>query len=153
MRTIILVVLVGLSMHAFSQTSFPVKGELVKVKDWDSRSIIQFENFFDATQGSIIAQVGKEEFDNLKSRCTNAGWPVGIYRPDLTNEEDEAFDSLLNKLRMYKIAAYTHIYNGKTFDRYVILRVPYDENKNWDTNVKWEGNIYFLLKEDDVINR
>jgi hypothetical protein len=51
---------------------------------------------------------------------------------------------------MYKIASFTHIFNRKVFDRYVILRVPYEENKEWKKTVVWEGNIYFLLKEKDM---
>ncbi|MDZ4794675.1 MAG: hypothetical protein SGI83_10380 [Bacteroidota bacterium] len=64
----------------------------------------------------------------MQSKCSLSGWPEGFYKPDLNEQEDKAFDAELNKLKMYKIAAFTHIYNGKTFDPYSILRVPFEEN-------------------------
>jgi hypothetical protein len=135
----------------FDNQHYPVKGKLVRVKDWGSRALmILSDNYFAATQDSIIFQVGQQEFDELKSRCSSSGWPKGLYVSGLSEEEDHAFDQKLNGLKMYQIASYTHIYNGKTFDRHVILRVPYEENKNWDAGVKWAGNVYFLLKETDV---
>lgn len=137
--------------QGFDNQHYPVKGKLVRVKNWGSRALmILSDNYFAATQDSIIFQVGQQEFDELKSRCSASGWPKGLYVSGLSDEDDHAFDQKLNGLKMYQIASYTHIYNGKTFDRHVILRVPYEENKNWDTGVKWAGNVYFLLKETDV---
>ncbi|HEX4875073.1 MAG TPA: hypothetical protein VFV31_00280 [Chitinophagaceae bacterium] len=139
------------AQSGFNTGQFPVKGQLVKVKDWGSRALmILSDNYFSATRDSIIYQVGQEEFDELKNRCAANGWPEGLYVSGVSDEEDKAFDAKLNRLKMYRIAAYTHIYNGKTFDRYAILRVPYEENKDWDLSVKWTGNLYFLLKEADV---
>jgi len=139
------------AQQGFDSQQYPVKGNLVKVKDWGSRALmILSDNYFAATQDSIIFQVGQQEFDELKPRCSASGWPKGLYVSGLSEEEDAAFDNRLNGLKMYQIASYTHVYNGKTFDRHVILRVPYEENKNWDQEVKWVGNVYFLLKETDV---
>ncbi|MEO6613469.1 MAG: hypothetical protein ABIT05_15845 [Chitinophagaceae bacterium] len=143
--------IVSFAQPANTGNLFPVKGQLVKVTDWGSRSIyILSGNFFLETKDSIVAQVGEQEFDEMKGKCSSGDWPKGLYKSDLSEEEDKAFDVLLNKLKMYRIAVYTHIYNGITFERYVILRVPYEENKNWDNSVQWEGNVYFLLKEKDV---
>ena len=156
MKNIFFTILVCISGAAFSQpgnpgVSFPVKGQLVKVTDWGSRSIyILGGNFFLETKDSIVAQVGEQEFDEMTKKCSSGDWPKGLYKPDLGDEEDKAFDTSLNKLKMYRIATYTHIYNGITFERHVILRVPYEENKNWDKTVEWEENVYFLLKEKDV---
>ncbi len=143
--------LASTGQQGFNNQQYPVKGNLVKVKNWGSRALmILSDNYFAATQDSIIFQVGQQEFDELKSRCSASGWPKGLYVSGLSDEEDAAFDQKLNGLKMYQIAAYTHIYNGKKFDRHVILRVPYEENENWNQEVKWMGNVYFLLKEADV---
>ncbi len=156
MNNIFFSFLLVISAAAFGQSantsaSFPVKGQLVKVTDWGSRSIyILSGNFFLETKDSIVAQVGEEEFNEIRDKCSSGDWPKGLYKPDLSDEEDKAFDDRLNKLKMYRIATFTHIYNGITFERHVILRVPYEENKNWDKSVQWEGNVYFLLKEIDV---
>lgn len=130
---------------------FPVKGELVTVTDWGSRSLyILSDKYFSATRDSIVSQIGEAEFEEMKNKCSVSGWPEGFYKANLNEEEDKAFDVELNKLKMYMIAAYTHIYNGNTFDRYVILRVPFEENVNWSPPMKWDVNVYFLLKEKDV---
>jgi len=135
----------------FSNTQFPVKGNLVTVTGWGSRSLyIISDAFFTATKDSIVAQIGEKEFGEMQYKCSVSGWPAGFYRADLTDEEDKAFEQRLNQLKMFRIAAYTHVFNGKTFERYVILRIPYEENRAWDPEISWDGNIYFLLKEKDV---
>jgi hypothetical protein len=130
---------------------FPVKGELVTVNDWGSRSLYFISTtFFAETKDSILLQTGQQEFDEMEKKCGVSGWPKGFYIAGLPPEEDKIFDAKLNKLKMYKIAAYTHIYNGKLFARHVILRIPFEENRSWDPGIQWEGNIYFLLEEKDV---
>lgn len=139
------------AQNGFDNKQFPVKGQLVKVKEWGSRALmILSDNYFSATRDSIIYQVGEEEFEQIKNRCAANSWPEGLYVSGVSEEEDKAFDKKLNGLKMYGIATYTHIYNGKIFDRYIIIRVPYLENSNWDPAVKWSGDVYFLLKEADV---
>lgn len=147
----IIFALASSAQQGFYSRQYPVKGNLVKVKDWGSRALmILSDNYFAATQDSIIFQVGQQEFDELKSRCSASGWPKGLYVSGVSDEEAAAFYKKLNGLKMYQIAAYTHVYNGMTFDRQVILRIPYEENKGWDPEVKWVGNVYFILKESDV---
>lgn len=131
--------------------SFPVKGEPVIVRDWGSRAlIILSDSYFDATKDSIISKIGQEEFEEMQKRCSTSGWPDGFYKSGLSDDEDKAYDEKLGRLKMYRIASYTHIYNGKVFDRYAILRVPFEENKSLDPAIVWKGNIYFLLHEKDV---
>ncbi len=155
MKNILVVMLLFLQAGVKAQSvttpvNFPVNGELVRVLDWGSRSIMLGTSFFNETKDSIILRIGQEEFDEMKSKCSSSGWPEGIYKSGLSDEEDKAFDQKLNELKMYKIASFTHKYNGKTFDRYVILRVPFEENKLWDPPMQWGDNIYFLLKEKDI---
>lgn len=145
-----LLLLSGIS-QAQPDAGFPVKGQPVQVKYWGSLSLfILGDNYFDATRDSIVLQIGEKEFGEMKGHCSVNGWPKGFYASNLNEEEDKAFYDKLGRLRMYKIAAVTHVYNGKTFERYAILRVPYDENRGWDPAVVWEGNAYFLLAETDV---
>ena len=152
MKLLCLVSLLLFSGISSAQESrFPVKGEPVRVKNWGSLSLfILGDNYFSATRDSIILQIGEKEFAEMKGNCSVSGWPKGFYVPNLSEAEDKAFYEKLGLLRMYRIAAVTHVYNGKTFDRYVILRVPYSENRDWNPAVTWEGNAYFLLAERDV---
>ena len=151
MKKLFLLPLVLIVLTATAQEShFPVKGKQTEVLDWGSLSIIIGNAFFDATRDSIIHQIGPDEFEEMKTRCTQAGWPKGLYLSSLDEEEDKAHEEKMNRLKKYRIATYTHIYNNMIFDRYVILRVPFEENRDWDPGIQWSGNIYFLLKENDV---
>jgi hypothetical protein len=145
MKSLLLGCILLMGMAATAQKAPPktkVKGELVKVKEWGGLSLYIMETFFNETKADIIAQIGEEEFNIMKGKCTEKGWPEGFYNSD--NEEER------NTLKLYRIAAYTHKFNGKTFRQYAILRIPYDENKGWKPHVKWEGNLYFLVPNEAV---
>jgi hypothetical protein len=118
-----------------TEKKFPVKGSPVQVLEWGSLSMMVMGNYFKETKSDIVAQIGQKEFDEMIKHCDSNGWPEQIAEAEVER----------GKLRMYQIASYTHKYNGKTFAPTVILRVPYDENKDWMSGVKWEGNIYFIL--------
>jgi hypothetical protein len=148
---LLLLSLQSIAQPGFTENKFPVKGELVNVKNWGSRALmILSDNYFSATRDSIIYQVGDQEFEEISKHCAANGWPDGLYSPGSSGQDEKSFDEKLNKLKIYRIATYTHIYNGKTFDRYIILRVPFEENKGWDATVRWTGKVYFLLKESDI---
>ncbi len=68
-------------------------------------------------------------------------------RTGLTVDE---IDEKLNELKMYKIVTYQHKFNGHVFDKYVILKISYQGNESWDPNLKWDKDVYFIIKETDV---
>jgi hypothetical protein len=118
-----------------TEKKFPVKGSPVRVQEWGSLSMMMMGSFFKETKSDIVQQIGQKEYEEMIKHCDSGGWPEQIAGAETERE----------KLKMYQIAVYTHKYNGKTFEPKVILRVPYDENKDWNPGVKWEGNIYFIL--------
>lgn len=137
------ILLMGMAVTAQKAPSkFPVKGEVVKVTEWGGLSVYIMGTFFNETKGDIIAKIGEQEFNVMKEHCTEKGWPEGFY--DSENETER------NSLKMYRIAAYTHKFNGQSFREYAIIRIPYAENKSWKPDVKWEGNLYFLVPNEAV---
>lgn len=140
--TIICVLLCSLfSLQAQQvEKKFPVKGSPVRVQEWGSLSMMIMGNYFKETKTEIVQQIGQKEFEEMIKHCDSGGWP----------EQIAGAEELREKLHMYLIATYTHKYNGKTFASTAILRVPYEENKDWMPGVKWEGNIYFILNADAV---
>lgn len=118
-----------------AEKNYPVKGTPVRVQEWGSLSMMILGNYFKETKSEILKQIGQKEFDDMILHCDSEGWP----------EQVASAETERGNLHMYKIASYTHKYNGKTFEPTVILRVPYDENKDWMPGVKWDGNIYFIL--------
>lgn len=151
MKKSLFIFLIIISQWLHGQTGYlnskPIK---VDVVDWGSLSIWIGNDFFNATRDSIVAQIGDEEFEWMKDHCTSRNWPKGMYDSSLDEEEDKKHMEKLNRLKKYKIASFQHIYNGMIFERYVILRVPYEDNKDWDPLVKWERSVYFLLNESDT---
>ena len=149
MRTILMIALILKASLIHAQNKrFPVKGHLSQVTEWGSLSLWIGKDFFAATKDSVISQIGEDEFNEMMYRCSTAGWPAGFYKSGMSDAEDKTFEEKLGTLRMYKIASFRHIYNGVVYDRYSILRIPFDENENWDPAFKWNGNIYFLIKEE-----
>jgi hypothetical protein len=130
--------------------TYPVKGIPAVVTHWGSLSIWLGSDFFSETRDSIITQIGEDEFDWMKSRCSSSGWPKGLYLSSLDEAEDKIYEERLGRLKKYRIASFQHIYHGVRYDRYVILRIPYDENSKWDESVQWEKSLYFIIKEDDT---
>ena len=120
----------------------------VNIVNWGSRAIyLSPAVYFKETKQEIIRKIGEEKFNDLQFKCSASGWPDVM--SESTSDKPE-LKTKMNKLHMYRIAVYQHIYNGNLFDKYAILEVPYTENADWHPTVKWEGSIYFLIKETDV---
>ncbi len=120
----------------------------VSIINWGSRAIyLSPAVYFKETKNDIVSKIGEDKFNDMQFKCSASGWPDVMSESTLDKPE---LKTKMNKLNMYRIAVYQHIYNGNIFDKYAILEVPYAENADWDADVKWEGSIYFLLKETDI---
>lgn len=150
-RIIYLVVLIFLFTNSYSQSSPVISSPLVKVNEWGSRAYYLLDGYFKETKSDIIKLVGEEEFNKIKKNCGSGAWP-SEFRPSdgISDADEKTFYEKLNKLKMFKIATYQHKYNGNIFDKYVILKIPYHENEFWNSNVKWDEDVYFIIKETDV---
>lgn len=150
---LILFLLLAAPLFSFAQNSnFPVEGELVSVENWGSRGFYMMESFFKETGKEIIAKIGQEEFNLMKSRCGSSSWPSEFDSGfELSEEEEALFYENLNKLKMYRICTYQHIFNGEKFEEKAIIRIPYEGNESWNIDVSWDGNVYFIINNEDVI--
>ncbi|WP_205508854.1 hypothetical protein [Longitalea arenae] len=123
---------------------------LVQVLDWSKRGIINGDDFYANTKDQIIRQIGEVEFNKLEKHDDVYGWPQSL-RKNLFDRTDTAaqkkVDANFEKLKVYKIVTYTHIFEGKNWGKYVILKAPYKENSFLDSPGKWEA-IYFVMKEE-----
>jgi hypothetical protein len=134
--------------NTYSQTQTK---PLVKVNQWGNRALYILDGFFNETKDDIINQVGEEEYNKIKTNSQSSSWPKEFNTEYGQSDDDEKkFYEKLNKLKMYKIATYQHKYNGNVFEKYVILKIPYHTNEFWDSNVKWDKDVYFILNESDV---
>lgn len=89
----------------------------VKITVWDVRSIYQNERMWEVNKDSIIAQIGKVEFENVKTYGNTDAWPEGIQYPIAKKRDSlfmKSYYKKLNLLKMYKIASYVnHFGDGK----------------------------------------
>jgi hypothetical protein len=130
--------------------TFPVKGKLVTVNDWNGIGNLYMNNYWVSNKNTIINQIGAAEFEMVKANSDENKWP---------NEFRERFDESGNdntaerfkNLKLYQIAAFTNTVNGRKFDDMIILRVPFSENKNALPKSNWESDVYFILKASSVL--
>ncbi|UEG49376.1 hypothetical protein LK994_12110 [Ferruginibacter lapsinanis] len=130
----------------FTDTS-GIEKKQVKVTNWGSRAIYIMGGYFKETKDEIVSQTGEALFEEIENKCSSAAWPAALNDMD---SEDSIVTAKMNRLKLYRIATYQHKFNGNVFDKYVILEVPYVGNEDWDANVKWEGSVYFIIKEKDI---
>jgi hypothetical protein len=151
-------ILLAFDHVALSQTSIKqVKGDsTVKIKDWNQVAMMYGDNYWNDKADGIIRQIGKEEFEKVKAFSDYKKKPCQMtlfceIKKDGAPKRMK-LDSLHKKLSMlkaYKIATYPNVHKDGVVKMEVILRVPYEENKDWDGDAKWD-TVYFTIDEDYV---
>lgn len=123
----------------------------VRVLDWDRWSMTFVDNFFTEYTDTLIQQIGLDGIEEVKKHGRISGWPASFqyqvkFVKDTIARKD--FYNRLSKLKVFKIASFNHIYQGKNWGPYVILKVPYKENVTIVKDSTWKENIdmYFLLE-------
>jgi hypothetical protein len=156
MKCVLFFLFVLLSCKGISQKRpEPSKAKLVKVTDYGRLMFLLPEEYWENKAAQIERQIGVHEFEMVKkySHRDNIPCEMQIFCEDKNGNPKKSLDSLKKKqsrLKVYHIATYTHIDNfGNNKGEYCILRVPYLENKNWDTNVTWD-TVYFIIRKDVV---
>jgi hypothetical protein len=137
--------LLFITLFSAAQT-FPVKGERVWIKECGNYSIAPAEKTsdpFSKVKSQLVKQIGAAEYSQLVKRGMTSLWPVSIRNAFNCENVEER-----NRLQMYKIATYkTGNHHG------AIVRIPYNENKNWKPGVIWNGNLYLDIPEADLMSR
>lgn len=135
------------------QNEFPPV--LASVTNWNKRSLYQNSNVFNYTKKTIISQIGEDEFEKVKKYSSMEGWPLA-FQHDVSKKDDSSFMKSqyekFNKLKLYKIASFNYPLNIPNSKRYAILRIPYDENRNWDSTANWD-TIYVIIEEKYILTK
>jgi hypothetical protein len=144
--------LVFLSHFSFSQTQLSKYDSLkrVRVAGWSDMIFIFPPNYWDEKKREyIIRQVGENEFEKMKlfSDYRNIPCPFLVFCEDRDGSARKELDSLcakFDKLNVYRIASYFHTDAKNQTVEWAILRVPYESNKEWDPDAKWD-RVYFVV--------
>lgn len=143
MKYSIIPFLLFISFVAAAQT-LPVNGERVLIKECGNYSVapaVKTADPFAKVKSQLVKQIGTAEYAQLVKRGMTSQWPVSIRNAFNCEDVEER-----NRLLMYKIATYEREgYRG------AIVRIPYQENKDWKPGVKWDGNVYLDIPEADLM--
>lgn len=156
MRVLILLLFLLFASYSYSQTGYNNKKinenwPLIKVKDWGQMSMTIVDEIWNNSEREIITQIGKVEYRKVRENYSWQSIPAEMSNFAGGKKKDKnTYHEKMNKLKvMYKIATYTSSFQGKDWGKYVILKVPYAGNEDWDTNVKWDV-VYFIFTEGAV---
>ncbi|AXY76086.1 hypothetical protein D3H65_19780 [Paraflavitalea soli] len=147
--------LIALTVASYAQNSGRsiANNKPVFVKHW-MKTLLMFNKEFwnDNKVQEIVSQIGEEEFKKVQKFSGSDNIPSQFSFPYVMVELKG--DSLLyqkrnSQLKVYKIASYKHYWNNQFWGNYAILRVPYTENKNWDSTLKWD-TVYFVIPEQYI---
>jgi hypothetical protein len=157
MKSIILSISILCTLNGISQENnhpFP-KDSVAVVNNWNKRSYILAEGFWEKNYNLVIAQIGLAEFEKVKkySHRNNLPCAMQLFCEDKDGSKIKNGDSLnskLGKLNLYKIASFPG-YNkyGEFTKEFTILRVPYERNKDWDKSIVWD-TVYFIVPSQYV---
>lgn len=126
----------------------------VKISNWERRALlfIDVNECFSAAKDSLIQKIGEKEFEMVLNYCHARSWPSAM-SPEVGKMDSGKKSKLhdkLDRLKIFRIAEFTPIAYGKpSAYRYSIIKVPYRENKDWDSTQKWE-TVYFIVRSDTV---
>jgi hypothetical protein len=123
----------------------------VKVKNWGQRIYVFPPNYWDNKHDQIVAQIGDDEFENVKKFSHHNYMPKQMQIFDGKRIVDSvALNKKMSLLNLHLIATFTHITpKGINRGRWAILRAPYMDNTKWDTTVKWD-TVYFVINISEI---
>lgn len=126
----------------------------VKILNWGKRGLRTASVVTNEAKDTIIKQIGLEEYNKVLKFSTYNTWPnemVVVFKYPKKSDSlarQQCYDKL-DSLKLYKIATFPNNFQGKNWGNLVLLRVPYEKNKNWDVNSKWDI-VYFIIYEQYI---
>jgi hypothetical protein len=157
LRIIVISSLLHLTCNAqkLPADKFVATAKLVNTKwvsDWAHTIWLFPDDYWDKKSQEIIKQIGNAEFEKVKKFSHRDYIPCQLQQfcEDKDGRPKKNLDSLCKRkteLNVYKIATFMHhSNNGVLKGPYAVIRVPYEENKNWDPTAKWD-TVYFVIED------
>src|ERR1044071_6631839 len=150
MTRILLIAILLIASHCYAQkeTKQINHRSPVYVSDWGMMTMMATDSFWIKAQAQIVSQIGSNEFNAVKTHFSYLQVPREMSFALPENLKNKCgFYRNMTRLNMEKIAAFTDYEKGKYMEKYVIMRVPYKGNEEWNKNVKWD-TVYFVIHEE-----
>ncbi len=128
--------------------------ESVKIVNTNKRAVVVMANFLTpAITTSILKQISAKQFNDFKMHCNEDDYPLCIkdklgYDSFITDVDPS--DGILKSLKLYRIAKFKNIQNGKDFGESSILVAPAKENKNVGGDCNYEKDFYIIIPTNDI---
>jgi hypothetical protein len=137
---------------ATAKTNTNSMHQKVQIINAGERSVSLLNNYFnDEVSKQILKQISVDKFAEVKSSCNEGTYPACFKKLTNTdNIEDDAEAEateakIFKQLKVYRIAKYDNIQNGKNFGEESILIVPASENKNIGGSCNLLKDIYIII--------
>ncbi len=128
--------------------------EEVKIINTNRRSVVVMANFLnEGITASILKQMSAKQFKDFKMHCNEDDHSLCIkeklaYNP--ANADEDASEVTIKSLKLYRIAKFKNIQNGKDFGEDSILIAPAKENKNIGGDCNYDQDFYFIIPSTDI---
>lgn len=154
MRKIVMFVLLLMAGYYCNAQNGSYNGSLnerVRITKWGQKVFGFPDNYWNNKWSEeIIEKIGEEEFEKAKSSLKGYDLPVEMSMiSGIKMVDTAALYKRMDRLKMYRIATYTQGGEGGKIFEMAILRVPYEDNKEWEGNAKW-GVLYFFIENKYV---
>lgn len=138
------------SVNCFSQKNTKTP-EPVQVREWKNTAFFISDHFWNTAKDDLIKQLGVEGYEKAMkfSRAENMPKEMHLMLDGTHMKSREEFWAKMSTLKTFVAARVKREQENGGTNTKVLMMAPYADNKNWDTNVKWD-TVYFLVKEEYV---
>jgi hypothetical protein len=130
-----------------------MKKKEVAVINWGGRTVTLLPTFWTAGMDEeLLRQLTPEKIMDIKANSEERSWPDGfaVNKRSKHTHTTATLEEKLSKLKMYQIATFNNIRNGQNFGEMSVVMVSPEENKEWDPQIKWTKDLYFLFYSSDL---
>ncbi len=128
--------------------------EAVLILNTNKRAVVVMANFLTPViTASLLKQLSAKQFQDFKIHCNEEDYPACIkwkleYNP--AKPDEDASEVTLKSLKLYRIAKFKNIQNGKDFGERSILVAPAKENKNVGGDCNFDKDFYIIIPSEDI---
>lgn len=148
-KKLVVILILMASVNCFSQSK--KAPEAVQVTEWKKTAFMISDHFWNTAKDDLIKQLGAEGYEKAIKYSKPEYMPKEMHLMlDGTHMRSrEEYWAKMSTLKTFVAARVKREQENGSANTKVLMMAPYSDNKNWDTNVKWD-TVYFLVREEYV---
>jgi len=146
MKKIVFLLSILLSLKAAAQndTVFSKKTPAI-INNWNGRTVLFLPGYWEMAIPQLKTTLNEKLVNRIASYSNQAYYPSGL--TEVLNADD---NTTKNDLKIYWIATFDNNYNNQFHGKDVVLWLPKEDNKNWNTSLDWKNDIFIVIPLTDV---